>query len=187
MSKTRIEVAVLCVITALCIFLLSGCHRPKTRTEYDKSGRISAETYRLDDYTARTEYTYDESGNLVLKHTTKRYGKDEPEPLEDIHYFYDDLGRCTKTVTMNGSGQVLFEWRSYYFDGGDLLEKEERYDAEGVLMGWNEYQYTNSGTLAAMHQYQVTDGLDELWRSVYYSSDGQAMSVEEYHTDDPMS
>ena len=49
----------------------------KTTTEYDNSGNVTEQNEQIDsDRTAKTEYTYDKRGNLVMRSEERRVGKE---------------------------------------------------------------------------------------------------------------
>lgn len=181
MRSKRIRGKALLLVVFSCLFFLSGCGRP--REKYDSNGRLIESVYKIDKgYYVRTEYEYDESGNLILKHPVTVFNGEE-EPMLDDRYAYDDRGRMISSEAVYFDGRVSYKWLYYYNDDDDSPYLTERYDGEGTLTNWNEYEREKNGE-SRKRQYEVTENGSYLKAIVYYTSDGQVKKREEQFTQD---
>lgn len=121
---------------------------------YDEDGKLlNSMAYTVDDgiVCATVESIYDEQGYVTR---TNHFGLDGSLQSHNIHE-YDDAGRQVRINYYDAEGNLQSE--SHYAFDGDRCTGCTQYDADGTLIGREEYRYDEQGKMIG---------------SVFYGSDG---------------
>ena len=157
---------------------------PRSRTEYDQAGRVTAQ---IDALGNRTHFKYDNAGRV----TETIYADDTPDTLEDnpsvsitynkvgqrvaetdalghtTHFKYDKLGRVVKTTFEDDTTtEVKYD---------KLGRQHQLIDQEGNT---TEYDYDSLGQLTTVTQFLITEDSTEFLETHYgYDELGRMMSA----------
>ncbi len=150
------------------------------RREYDADGRVTKiETYNRDYvvYEAIT-YAYDEMGRQIYY----EYKNPEEHHIRDTKNVYDDHGNVIEYTTYDETGAIVEAGkRAYQYDEAGRILSEKFYSGEGMLSGYNTFEYYANNTYSKETRY-YPDGISPKVIREYYE-DGRCAKEVKYYSD----
>ena len=141
--------------------------RGKTEYEHDESGRQirSTDYYVFGDIMAVTDFTYDDSGRLTEEVTRDADGNETKKTVKE----YNEAGlRTLETRYIRGS----LDWKQeYQYDEKGNCIRENHYNKDGTLAGFDTTEYDEAGREVKMEQHSA-DGYVYTWRTEEYNDHG---------------
>ena len=148
-----------------------GNYYSRSTWTYDDDNRLVSRTdsYRYDDYEeSRTDYTYDENGNLSLE--THSNGN-------RVEYSNDENGNCVEELGISSEGNVHRKVINE-FDSQGRCTLKTYYNSDGSMDYKKSYEYDEHDRVICEIRTEE-DGEDDKY--VYkYDSDGERIRTESY-------
>ncbi len=141
-----------------------------TVNTYDENGMLLVSEFDENGFTTKTEYTYDENGNVTLEHFENSDGY-----TTDKTYTYDENGWETGWEETSSAGDHYY-FKSEQDENGNTI-REERLSEDGLTV--SEYTYDENGNRLSDHTTSA-DGTVSAYYYIYDENGTQIMARDVY-------
>lgn len=133
--------------------------------EYDTKGNVTKKICHMSNNISEWhEYEYDEAGN-VIKDACYR-SDDGVGSGEREEYEYNKLGNKKKEICYNSYGEPRVSFEYKYNKSGNLKKRINYFD--GDMIGWEKYEYDELGNKIKIMRYNKDGNVSE-WHEYEYS------------------